>query len=235
MNEYQGKELELFDHARNWKMYFGSFMKPFLKGDVLEVGAGTGGTTKVLCDGNQLSWTCLEPDERQLLQIRSLIDDKRLPYYCKAVGGTIADATLQKAYDTILYIDVIEHIKNDKEEILRASKLLKDDGALIILVPAHNWLYSNFDKAIGHYRRYNMKMIRAIKPASMKEEKIFYLDSLGVMASLANKYILKNTYPTQNQIYFWDKFIVPVSRGLDFITRKFLGRSLVFIARKTIQ
>ena len=56
MSEYQGKELELFEYAENWKRYFASHMKPYLKGSVLEVGAGIGGTTKVLCDATQISW-----------------------------------------------------------------------------------------------------------------------------------------------------------------------------------
>ncbi len=53
MCEYQGKELELFERAENWKRYFASFMSPYIRGDVLEVGAGIGGTTKVLCNGQQ--------------------------------------------------------------------------------------------------------------------------------------------------------------------------------------
>ena len=70
MSEYQGKELELFEHAQNWKKYFASFMSPYLKGCVLEVGAGIGGTTKVLCDATQFYLDLLEPDENQVYKFK---------------------------------------------------------------------------------------------------------------------------------------------------------------------
>src|SRR6187200_2180852 len=59
---YVGQELDLFARAANWKAYFRSVLAPFIRGDVLEVGAGIGQTTRHLCDGRQRSWTCLEPD-----------------------------------------------------------------------------------------------------------------------------------------------------------------------------
>ncbi|HEX7670077.1 MAG TPA: hypothetical protein VF395_10860, partial [Polyangiaceae bacterium] len=59
---YVGTELDVFALAENWKRYYGSFLAPFLSGDVLEVGAGLGATTRALCDGSARRWTCLEPD-----------------------------------------------------------------------------------------------------------------------------------------------------------------------------
>jgi 2-polyprenyl-3-methyl-5-hydroxy-6-metoxy-1,4-benzoquinol methylase len=234
MSEYQGKELELFEHAENWKRYFASHMKPYLKGSVLEVGAGIGGTTKFLCDGNQTSWTCLDPDERQVSQINSLINSKELPTYCKAIRGTLKEHTAQELYDAVLYIDVIEHIENDKDELTLATQFLKPGGVLIILAPAHQCLYSEFDKVIGHYRRYSMLTLRAIIPASMTERKLFYIDSAGVLASLVNKFFLKRSYPTKKQIYFWDKVLIPISRKLDFLTHRISGKSLISISERIV-
>ena len=64
MNEfnYVGSELEVFAHALKWKAYFRSHVSSYLVGDVLEVGAGIGATTRLLCDGLQSRWVCLEPD-----------------------------------------------------------------------------------------------------------------------------------------------------------------------------
>jgi protein-L-isoaspartate O-methyltransferase len=59
---YVGTELELFCDANNWKAYFRDLLAPYPGGDVLEVGAGVGATTRVLCDGLQTSWLALEPD-----------------------------------------------------------------------------------------------------------------------------------------------------------------------------
>lgn len=232
MSEYQGKELELFERAENWKKYFASFISPYIKGDVLEVGAGIGGTTKVLCNGQQSKWICLEPDENQISKIKSLILSGKLPSYCKAVQGTLKDYVSEELYDAVLYIDVIEHIKDDKEEILLATQFLKPGGTLIILVPAHQWLFSPFDRAVGHYRRYHKNTLRALTPASMLVKKLFYLDVVGVMASIVNKLLLKRSYPTQKQIYFWDKYIIAASKKVDSLTKEFCGRALISISEK---
>lgn len=232
MCEYQGKELELFERAQNWKKYFASFISPYIRGDVLEVGAGIGGTTKVLCNGQQSKWICLEPDENQVYKIRALILSDELPSYCKAFKGTLKEYKSKDLYDVVLYIDVIEHIKDDKEEILLATQFLKTGGTLIILVPAHQWLFSPFDQAVGHYRRYDKNSLRTITPSSMVVRKLFYLDVAGVMASIVNKLLLKRSYPTQKQIYFWDKFIIATSKKVDFLTKGFCGRALISISER---
>ena len=63
----------------------------------------------------------------------------------------------EKKFDTILYMDVLEHIENDEKEINKALKQLNSGGYLIFFVPAYQFLYSDFDKAIGHIKRYNKK------------------------------------------------------------------------------
>src|SRR5580765_791867 len=60
--QYMGSELEIFAHASHWKSYVQSKLRPYLVGDILEVGAGIGGTTLALNDGSQRHWLCLEPD-----------------------------------------------------------------------------------------------------------------------------------------------------------------------------
>ena len=61
---------------------------------------------------------------------------------------------IEEKFDTILYLSVLEHIENDKKEINDAINKLDLNGHLIICVPAHNYMYSNFDKEIGHFKRY---------------------------------------------------------------------------------
>jgi SAM-dependent methyltransferase len=226
---YIGNELDLFEKATAWKKYYGRFLRQYLKGKVLEVGAGTGGTTRELCDGTQQSWLCLEPDPHLYSRLENRIRERQLPVCCSSVKGVTADLTSLEKFNAIIYIDVIEHIEKDKEELLRAKTLLASDGYLIVLVPAHQFLYSEFDKAIGHYRRYNKKMLIDAAPEGLKLCKIFYLDSCGLFTSLANKYFLKQDYPTAKQISFWDRFIVPVSRSVDFILNYNAGKTVVSI------
>ena len=70
----------------------------------------------------------------------------------KILNKTIKN--VKNEYDTILYLHVLEHIENDQDEIREAEKRLKKGGHLLIMVPAHQKIYSNLDRAVGHYRRY---------------------------------------------------------------------------------
>jgi SAM-dependent methyltransferase len=229
---YVGNELELFMHARNWKNYFGSFLRGYLSGRVLEVGAGIGSTTGFLCDGTQEKWLCLEPDPVLYGELTKKIAAGQFPSCCSAIKGTTRDLPKEEKYDAILYIDVIEHIEKDGEELAYARELLADGGHLIVLVPAHQSLFSPFDKAIGHYRRYNKKMLRAAAPG-LPLVKMIYLDSVGLFASGVNKLFLKQSYPTLKQINLWDKNMVPVSRVTDILTNHQLGKTLVGIWKKS--
>lgn len=231
-NKYIGNELELFEHATNWKNYYGAMIKPLLKGCVLEVGAGIGGTTKFLCDGTQKEWLCVEPDEDLISIIDTKITDSVLPPVCKTFCGTLAQMDNSKKYDAVLYIDVIEHISDDNIELKRAAGFIKSGGNLIILVPAHNKLYSAFDKKIGHYRRYNRSMLKKIVPPSFKISRLSYLDAIGCLASYTNKIFLKQSMPTVSQVKFWDRFIIPVSKVADKILGYSVGKSVIMIAEK---
>ena len=229
---YIGNELHLFQHASNWKQYYAKNLKPFIKGDVLEVGAGNGSTTNYLYDGSQRSWLCLEPDSGLFKELEAKIENKELPDRCACLKGIVSDLDPPQKFDTILYIDVIEHIEDDKAELRQAAEKLNKGGHLIVLVPAHQSLFSKFDTAIGHFRRYDKKMLPPIAPPSLQLKKIKYLDSMGLLASLANKYFLKQDYPTLDQIHFWNNLIIPVSRVTDILTNYSLGKTLIGIWQK---
>ena len=68
---------------------------------------------------------------------------------------TIESITDAAPFDTILYVDVLEHIADDAAELARARRLLTPEGNLVVLAPAHQSLFSPFDAAVGHYRRYD--------------------------------------------------------------------------------
>ena len=229
---YAGKELELFQHATVWKKYYGKFIQPFLHGKILEVGAGIGSTTIHLCNGRQEEWVCLEPDRENWKELDRRIQNKELPSCCVPMQGTLEDLPKGKKFNAILYIDVIEHIANEKAELQKAGELLEPGGHLIILVPAHQRLYSPFDKAIGHHRRYNKKMLKAAVPAGLSLKAARYFDSVGMIASMMNKYFLKQDYPSLRQINFWDGVLVRISKITDPLTAYNLGKSLIGIWKR---
>jgi SAM-dependent methyltransferase len=233
MSDYIGNELELFKHAHNWKEYYAKIFKHFLRGDVLEVGAGIGETTHSLCDGLQKSWVCLEPDEKLAKEIALRKENGYLPNFVEIIVNTLDGVDISRKFDAIIYIDVIEHISQDSVELQKASTFLKPGGHIIVLVPAHNYLFSEFDKSIGHFRRYNKKMLLDRIPNELKKIDLRYLDSVGLLASLANKWVLKQDYPKLKQIKFWDNYIIPVSKLIDSILFYSVGKTVVGVWKKS--
>lgn len=229
---YIGDELQIFEKAENWKGYYRKKLLSHLGNRVLEVGAGIGGTTLHLCDGSQKDWLCLEPDNRLSENILQLISGGKLPSYCRVVTGTLDDISAADLYDSVIYIDVIEHIEDDSGELKKAVRYLVRGGNLIVLVPAHQMLFSNFDRSIGHYRRYSRKQLEGIIPGNMKVVKSMYLDSFGFSVSVANKLFLGQKYPTLKQVLFWDRVIVPVSKFVDPLLGYNFGKSCLLIATK---
>lgn len=227
--DYIGSELELFSCAKNWKRYFASFLSKYIQGDVLEVGAGIGSNTELLFSPSVSSWSCLEPDPELLQNARNRNSANSK---CRFIQGTSNDLKNDQLFDVILYIDVLEHIERDKDEILRVQRFLKNGGHIIILSPAHNFLYSPFDKSVGHFRRYNKKSLRLAFNEALICQKLIYLDALGFFLSLANKTISKQSNPTYAQIIFWDKIVVPLSKIVDFVLAYHFGKSILGIWRK---
>ncbi len=226
---YVGDELDVFAYAVNWKRYVASRLAGYLHGDVLEVGAGIGSGTRAFCNGRQQRWVCLEPDPELSERARQsgLADEKG----CEFVVGTMASLPPDERFDAILYMDVLEHIEDDRAELARAAQHLKAGGAVCVLAPAHQWLYTPFDEAIGHFRRYTKKTLAAAGPPQLRLERLEYLDSCGLLASAANRFLLHSANPTVQQIVFWDRTLVRSSRVLDPLIGRMAGKSVLAVWR----
>lgn len=228
--EYVGGELDLFAKASNWKSYFASLLRPYITGRVLEVGAGLGATTEALWNDEVESWLCLEPDPQLAAQLRERIPaDRWSNARAECRVATVEELGPDELFDSILYIDVLEHIQDDRGELASVSRHLASRGKLIVLSPAFPSLYSKFDTALGHVRRYTAKSLAAAFPASLRRERVFYADSVGAVASLANRLLLRQSMPGPAQIQTWDKGIIPISRVLDPLIGRRLGRSVIAV------
>jgi hypothetical protein len=152
---------------------------------------------------------------------------------CALLNGTSSSIKRKEYFDTILYIDVLEHIKNDKAEIHAISSSLKIGGSIIILSPAFNLLFNDFDLSVGHYWRYNKKSLLNLLPEGFTVKKIKYLDTLRFVLGLLNKLFLKKSTPSNFQIKFWDTFLIPISKYVDLLTFNYVGKSIILVATKT--
>jgi len=226
---YQGSELQLFAAAEQWNRYLAIVLRPYIGGSVLEVGAGLGTTTRALHHAGVRQWLCLEPDRTMYATLVEAAERSALPSGCAPMLGTIADLAPGDVYDTVLYVDVLEHIRDDADELALAGSRLSPAGYLVVLAPAHQSLYAPFDAAIGHFRRYDRAGMHAIAPPGLALVAERYLDAAGMLLSLGNRMLLRRSKPSALQIAFWDRFVVPISRLVDPLLAFRVGRSVLAV------
>ena len=221
---YEGHELEHFDNAYNFRSYQLQLIKNYLGNNLLEVGPGKGGfvesykkfVKKILL---------VEPEKKLCKFLKKKIKDKKV----KIKNSTID--TIDKKFDSIIYFDVIEHIKNDLAEVKKAKKRLSKNGCLIINVPAHQYFYNNFDKSVGHVKRYSKNDFKIIeKKTDLKIERITYYDSIGFLFLILNKVFGLSSKNLNHKIKFWN-LLIPISKIIDFLTFNIFGKSLLCIFR----
>src|ERR1700736_3522414 len=120
---YVGSELAIFEKATNWKRYFAGYLRSYLTGEILEVGAGIGANTAILTNAAVTRWVCLEPD-------LALVKTLRQKAGVEVFHGSLASLPANELFDAILYIDVLEHIEDAESELARAAGHLRVGGAL---------------------------------------------------------------------------------------------------------
>jgi len=228
MLKYPEIVTEHFDDATLHINYCLSFIKKYLRGEILEVGGGCGSFTKIYYNKKIKNLTITEVDKKNLSSLKK--------YFKKYRNISITSKhinKIDKKFDTIIYLHVLEHIKNDKKEILEAKKKLKKNGYLIFIVPAHQKIYSRLDKLVGHHRRYEINFFKK-KFKSLKLSDLRFLDSMGYILYYLNKiFFKKEKYPSKLKIFIWDKIFTPLSFIIDFITLYKFGKCILAIYKKS--
>ena len=221
---YEGHELEHFDNANNFRKYQLQLIFKYLNNNLAEVGPGRGGFVKHYKKFVKKIYL-IEADRNLYKYLKKNIKDKKIKFKNSRIFK------VNKKFETIIYFDVIEHIENDLKEIKEAKKKLKKKGYLIINVPAHQYFYNNFDKSVGHVKRYNKKDFRDIeKKTGLKIDKLIYYDSIGFFLLILNKVFDLSSKNLNHKINFWNSMI-PISKIIDFLTFNTLGKSLLCVFR----
>ena len=225
--KYLGEELEIFDKATIWRKYIHAMMQHYFKDNFLEVGAGIGSFTTnyfgnfqniVLCD--------LDSENVKILQ-KKFYQNKNITICDKRINE------LEGKFNTIIYLNVLEHIQEDLHEINSALNKLNLGGHLVILVPAHQNLFGKFDKAVGHCRRYDIDFFKLNKFKNVKMQKLIFLDLFGYILYFFNKFFFKDeVYPSKFKIFLWDKIFTPITIIMDYITRYKLGKNILCVYKK---
>ena len=147
--KYPKTATERFDKANIWIKYIIFQIKKYIKGNTIEIGAGCGSFSREFSKENLDKITLTDADQENIIQLKNNFLNKK--------NTVISQKNLDQfneTFDTIIYFNVLEHIEKDDNEIKLSLSKLNKGGHLIILVSAHQRLYSNLDKEVGHFRRY---------------------------------------------------------------------------------
>jgi len=225
-------DLEIMARANNYRWWMYQRLAPFIGQRVIEIGAGIGNFTNLLLD-------------REFV----LATDNYLPcveYLNTHLGGRLktpallfdvsADAGLelrQYEFDSVVCLNVLEHIENDLKALTRMHGLLAPGGRLVLLVPAFQFLYGTVDRALGHYRRYTRKsLLPLMRQADFGIEQSFYMNVVGMAGWFWNNRIVKRSQESKQQIGFFDRGIAPAAEFFERMLPPPLGLSLIAIGRK---
>jgi ubiquinone/menaquinone biosynthesis C-methylase UbiE len=235
-----GKNEISFNDFKNYRKYQYDLIKDYIGNNIIEVGTGDRSFTKEIFDHNHNIERIysIEPSET-LFKLNN--DKYNFPGLVQFDCIDLFDLT-EKAgiFDTAIFIHVLEHIEQDKKALNTIYNFIEPGGFVLIEVPALPGLFSVHDEVLGHYRRYNKRMIKSIVDIDKYEiVKLWYQDPIGVLGSLYffkwKKIKMKtdqgfNLAKIQGGIY--DKYVIPFEKHLEkFITFPF-GLSLTAILRK---
>ena len=219
--------LNIFDDAKLWIKYIHILNKKYYRNDFLEIGAGIGSFTDGYKKKIKNIYLTEVSDENINILKKKYQSDKNINVF-----GADLDK-INSTFNTIAHFNVLEHVEDDVGEIKKCLEKINKNGFLIILVPAHNKLYSNLDKAVGHYKRYEKNFFNNLKIENAELIKISYVDCVGYFLYLFNKLIFnKETYPSKFKIFIWDKIFTPLTIIIDFVTRYRFGKNLLCIYKK---
>lgn len=206
--------------------------KPYLHGDIVEIGIGHGSYYQALAPfGGYLG---IDIDERSISSALGRFPNAKFARADVLHAGFLDDLLPAKA-DSIVSINVLEHIRDDAMAVKNLVDALKPGGRLMISVPAMMGLYNDLDCLAGHHRRYSLDDFRRILSGLPVEvEKLCYFNPVGGLGWWVNRFrrhTSLNSDEVNGQIEIFEKYALPVSRILDPLTRRFFGQSLVCIVR----
>lgn len=219
------------DAAPNYLRWIADLCSPYLGREVLDVGAGHGAITELLGEGRSvlatdISDTCIAAMEQRFAATPNV--DVR-----KADLRTLDPDELGRRFDSVVLINVLEHIEDDAGTLAALSRFLRPRGTLVIYVPALNGLYGPWDRKVGHFRRYSKWRLReTAAEAGLGVAELRYANLLAIPAWFAfSRFSARSNDDPGNSLSIWDRTGVPLSRMIESRVRPPVGLNLLCIAR----
>lgn len=229
--EYPGRELEAMSFAVNYHRWIAAEISPFLGQRAAEVGAGIGSVSSLLLEHPVGRLEAYEPSANMFPQLAARLANEARARAVNAFFGTQAPA---EPFDSVAYINVLEHIEDDRGELGRAFAALRPGGHLLVFVPALAWLYSDFDRRIGHARRYSRPgLVRLARASGFEVVRAKYFDVAGVIPWYLNFVLLRRGLGPAG-VGLYDRVVVPPMRRLEGWIAPPIGKNLLMVARRPI-
>ncbi|MFN2601778.1 MAG: class I SAM-dependent methyltransferase [Gemmatimonadaceae bacterium] len=228
--QYSGTELEAVAGGKNYYRWIVDRFAPFFGRQVVEVGAGIGTFSEFVIDSPGVeSLLSVEPAGNVFPTLeRKFKSSDRV----RTVRANIDEVVTATEADSIVAVNVLEHVEDDEAFLRAAAKIVRPDGHVLLFVPAHQFLFGSLDKAFDHYRRYSKAGLSSLlSRAGWEPIQISNVNIAGVLPWLVAGKILRNTTIGHRQMRLFDSLVIPVMRKIESIREPFIGQSLLAIAR----
>jgi len=228
---------QIMNQATNYNSWIFNLVEPYLGKSVLEVGAGIGNfSIEILNHPNVQELTIVEINSRCINEHKLNIKYQKKPdLKVRYIHGDFAHIDLPaNKFNTIIAINVLEHIAQETKALQNLYKGLSPGGFATILVPAFQCLKGSIDKRLGHYRRYNKHVVKSImQNVCLRVVTMRYYNTFGFFGWLINFRILKRTKQSIKQVIIFDKYIFPIQKFIEKFTPWLpFGQSLFIVSKK---
>jgi glycosyltransferase involved in cell wall biosynthesis len=224
------KTLLRLSRAQRYNRWMFEQLAPWLGRRVLEIGSGIGSFTRYLVGRDLVVATDLNPRYLQILA-NTFERHTRVEVTSLDLMDFDPAPVAARGIDTILCLNVLEHVEDDLGALRRLHAALVPGGRLLLLVPAHEWLYGAIDRAIDHHRRYGRAGLAArLREAGFEVEHTAFFNRLGVVGWYLNSVVLRRTRVPGLQVHLQNA-LVPLLRAESALRLPF-GLSLIAVARR---
>jgi SAM-dependent methyltransferase len=221
--------LEGLEQAKNYSSWIQDLIEPHVGGRILEVGAGRGTYSEFFAERGHL--TALEPSVVHCAALR-----ERLSAYPNVVvvNAPLDGTAAPGSYDTVVLINVLEHIPDDHQALGDIYESLAPGGKLVLWVPAFEALYGKFDQRIGHYRRYRRdELLALVHNVGFQQVTARYNNMPGFFAWWLVVRVLGRSPTAGRLAATYDRFFIPVIRRVERLVRPPIGQSLLVVAQRS--
>jgi SAM-dependent methyltransferase len=222
--------LARLSRAPNFNAWMADTIRRHCGSRVLEIGCGSGNLTRELIPRNQYVASDINP--AYLESLKTLSEDR--PYlqtrYCDVTDGN-SFPRLDEGFDTVVCLNVIEHIVGDRSALANIRSVLVNGGRAVILVPQGQWNFGTLDTVLGHCRRYSRKSLRQVAAAAgFSVSEMYDFNRIGTIAWFLNGKILRRPSFGLFQIWMLDR-LTPFIRLIDSLL-PLPGLSLVAVLER---